>query len=317
MSSVQQRKNVSKKTTSVASPPQTSKTDKSAKYKTKPVTIPNQKAFTRVIFTTGIFIVVYFTAARDKSTNLALFKETLPLRELKVECSGRSFSSEELEKYPQCIPAFCGRFVTDSLVSESEQNHLLNLAKTVIDNYSDERSAAIFDLTSGALSKGENFINIYKVKEAQHIQKLEGFTAYKLVKAKILHAISQQFRIDPQTLYLTQPTFFSKMTNITAKSVHDEYWHEHVDKDTYESFHYTSLVYLTNFSKDFTGGRFIFIDTDDKGNNKTVVVEPKAGRVLGFTSGYENIHFVEKVTSGIRYALTVSFTCDRNLAIDF
>lgn len=34
-----------------------------------------------------------------------------------------------------------------------------------------------------------------------------------------------------------------------------------------------------------------------------------------FTSGSENIHFVERVKSGVRYALTVSFTCDKKYAI--
>ena len=34
-----------------------------------------------------------------------------------------------------------------------------------------------------------------------------------------------------------------------------------------------------------------------------------------FTSGAENVHLVEKVTSGTRYALTVSFTCDKEFAI--
>jgi len=40
------------------------------------------------------------------------------------------------------------------------------------------------------------------------------------------------------------------------------------------------------------------------------------GRVSMFTSGSENLHCVEKVTSGTRYALTVSFTCDQKHAID-
>ena len=29
-----------------------------------------------------------------------------------------------------------------------------------------------------------------------------------------------------------------------------------------------------------------------------------------FTSGGENLHYVEKVTQGTRYALTIAFTCD-------
>lgn len=44
-------------------------------------------------------------------------------------------------------------------------------------------------------------------------------------------------------------------------------------------------------------------------------VEPKMGRVLMFTSGAENEHFVERVSEGKRYALTVAFTCDPNKGI--
>lgn len=34
-----------------------------------------------------------------------------------------------------------------------------------------------------------------------------------------------------------------------------------------------------------------------------------------FTSGKENLHHIEPVKSGVRYALTVSFTCDKKFAI--
>ena len=86
----------------------------------------------------------------------------------------------------------------------------------------------------------------------------------------------------------------------------------HIDlQETYKSFHYTSLLYLNDFGKDFQGGRFIFVDKD----NVNSTVEPRKARVSMFTSGAENLHFVEKVTSGVRYALTVSFTCDQAHAI--
>uniref|UniRef100_A0A672LUJ1 Urotensin-2 receptor 2 n=1 Tax=Sinocyclocheilus grahami TaxID=75366 RepID=A0A672LUJ1_SINGR len=48
--------------------------------------------------------------------------------------------------------------------------------------------------------------------------------------------------------------------------------------------------------------------------NRTV--EPRAGRVSFFSSGSENLHHVEKVPWGTRYAITVSFTCDPDYAID-
>ncbi|PNI21505.1 OGFOD3 isoform 10, partial [Pan troglodytes] len=56
----------------------------------------------------------------------------------------------------------------------------------------------------------------------------------------------------------------------------DEYWHAHVDKVTYGSFDYTSLLYLSNYLEDFGGGRFVFME---EGANKTV--EPRAGEGFG------------------------------------
>jgi len=41
---------------------------------------------------------------------------------------------------------------------------------------------------------------------------------------------------------------------------------------TYGSFDYTSLLYLSDYGSDFTGGRFIFMDEN---GNRTV--EPRAG----------------------------------------
>lgn len=50
------------------------------------------------------------------------------------------------------------------------------------------------------------------------------------MKTNIQRAIAFQFGIDFNALYLTHPTFFSRLTNAPAKTVHDEYWHPHVDK---------------------------------------------------------------------------------------
>jgi hypothetical protein len=35
-------------------------------------------------------------------------------------------------------------------------------------------------------------------------------------------------------LYLTHPTFFSELTAVPPATLHDEYWHEHVDKVWYQ-----------------------------------------------------------------------------------
>lgn len=227
-----------------------------------------------------------------------------------VKCS-RDYE-EEQKLYPECIPKRCGRLVMDDVVSPAEANMLLRTAKSGLALGGSSGGASILDIHSGALSKDDKFINIYSI-----IDQAKGpvfteadFTNYRNVRQKIQYTIAKEFEIPPNKLYLTKPTFFSKMTSKPAKTVHDEYWHIHVDKETYGSFHYTSLLYLSTYGKDFNGGRFTFIN---KRSNSTV--EPKLGRLSFFTSGSENPHFVERVESGTRYAITVSFTCDPSKAI--
>ncbi|KAF7386953.1 hypothetical protein HZH66_011405 [Vespula vulgaris] len=176
---------------------------------------------------------------------------------------------------------------------------------------SSDGGVTILDLHSGALSKGSKFINIYELEGKDKIFNAADFAIYKVVKTKIQHAIAHNFGVDVDKIYLTKPTFFSQMNNVPAKTIHDEYWHPHIDKETYEYFHYTSLLYLNDFDRDFEGGKFMFINK----NNVNSTVEPRKGRVLMFTSGSENLHAVEKIRSGTRYALTISFTCNMNKAI--
>ena len=77
-------------------------------------------------------------------------------------------------------------------------------------------------------------------------------------------AISAHFGVSG--LYLTHPTFFSRINSAPAVTQHDEYWHVHVDKETYPGFHYTSLLYLTDSGLDFEGGDFVFVDGSDRTN---------------------------------------------------
>ena len=101
----------------------------------------------------------------------------------------------------------------------------------------------------------------------------ETVALYKSVKQRIKNKIISTFHLNTTDLYLTKPTFFSRITSNPAQTVHDEYWHRHVDRETYGSFHYTSLLYLTTYSVDFNGGRFVFVD----GNVTKQIIEPRLG----------------------------------------
>lgn len=233
------------------------------------VSFPYQRVWSRCVLILGVLLIVWYNNRHGKEVYLAKQKDVLVSRTQNVDCS--MDYRDELEKYPGCVPEKCGRVVTDKLVSTTEADVLLKLAKSGLDLAGSDGGASILDLHSGALSKGQGFINIYKQPEAKKIFNSVDSAIYKVVKTKIQHAVAHNFGIDINKIYLTKPTFFSRMTNKPAKTIHDEYWHPHIDKETYESFHYTSLLYLNDFSKDFEGGRFIYMDKNDV----NTTVEPR------------------------------------------
>lgn len=226
-----------------------------------------------------------------------------------VDCSE---DYENYKRYPGCTPLRCGRGVTDVVVTREEAQVLKRLAERGLSLAGSDGGASILDLHSGALSMGGQFVNIYRYfgEQVSEVFTQEDFQLYRDVRGRIQQVLAEVFGLEPSLVFLTKPTFFSRINSTTAKTQHDEYWHPHVDKVTYGSFDYTSLLYLSDYSSDFTGGRFIFMDAN---GNRTV--EPRAGRLSFFTSGSENLHRVEQVAWGTRYAITVSFTCDPAHAI--
>lgn len=286
--------------------------DKPLRYGRMP-RISKERIISRGVFIFGVIIYVWYTSRGGKLTSLAVQKEVLQQRGMAVDCD-QEFA-DEIAYFPGCVPKKCGRYVSDKIVTSSEAEALLKVAKKGIALGGSEGGASVLDLHSGALSYGKKFVNVYSMEESKKLFTPQDLNTYKLVKEKIKRQIAQIYQIDSDSLYLTHPTFFSKLNNRDPQTDHDEYWHPHIDKVTYESFHYTSLLYLSDHGIDFKGGRLVFIDgpmSKPKGN---VTVEPRKGRVTMFTSGAENVHFVEKVTSGDRYAITVSFTCDISKSI--
>ncbi|XP_012261753.2 2-oxoglutarate and iron-dependent oxygenase domain-containing protein 3-like [Athalia rosae] len=273
------------------------------------VTFPYQRVWSRCILILGVLFVVWYNSKNGKEVSLAQQKDVLLSRNQVLKCSD-DYKADE-DQFPNCTPQKCSRFVTDKLVSTTEIDVLLRMAKGGFAFGGSSGGASIFDLHSGALSKGSGIVNIHTLNGARDIFNNVDLSIYKAVRIKIQHAVAHNFGIDANSIYLTHPTFFSRLTSAPPKTIHDEYWHPHIDKETYKSFYYTTLVYLNDHGKDFTGGRFVFIDN----NNVNMTVEPRKGRVSIFTSGSENLHSVERVTSGMRYALTVSFTCNPEYAI--
>jgi hypothetical protein len=69
--------------------------------------------------------------------------------------------------------------VSDKLVSGSEADALLSIAKRGMALGGSQGGATILDLHSGALSQGKKFVNIYHLNGAKDVFKKTDFTFYK------------------------------------------------------------------------------------------------------------------------------------------
>jgi len=272
--------------------------------------VVSHKSVAKFVMLLGVVIFMVYTGRKENTHSIARVEEDISeKRKAQMQCAP-SYRKEIEAIDPVCLPAKCGRFVVDELISIEEAHKILGLAKKGLSKGGGSGGASILDLHSGALSHGEQFINIYSSHPS--LFTTADFLLYKSVKDKVKAAVAEHFNLDNEKLYLSHPTFFSELTGVPPVTPHDEYWHPHIDKETYPSFHYTSLLYLADYKKDFTGGRFMFMDQNKKANHS---IEPREGRVSAFTSGIENRHFVEPVSGGTRYALTMGFTCDKTKAI--
>ena len=217
--------------------------------------------------------------------------------------------------YPGCRPHTCGRLAIDNIVSPAEADILSSLLTAALNTTGGgSGGVSVLDLASGAVSRGSAFVDLYKVLSSSSSSGLsrEALDLYRDVVNRVKGVVAATFeakRKPKRKLFLSSPTFFSQFEGgVEPSTEHDEYWHTHIDTNVYPHFSYTGLVYLTDPDHDFQGGSFQFESGEP--------IEARKGRVLVFSSGPENPHHVEPVSSGIRRALTISFSCDPTHSIE-
>eukprot|EP00455_Lapot_gusevi_P002354 TRINITY_DN1092_c0_g1_i2.p1 TRINITY_DN1092_c0_g1~~TRINITY_DN1092_c0_g1_i2.p1 ORF type:complete len:289 (-),score=37.37 TRINITY_DN1092_c0_g1_i2:28-894(-) len=248
--------------------------------------------------------------------------ESGAVRVVNITCA----PNEDLTFVTGCSTRHCSRFVIPDFVDAASVRQLIRLVDTAFSipisgsKAGGSGPVSIVDFQSGALSYGQNFVDLYRIASSGKGEpnfprfNQSDFALYQNIKERIQEAIKQHYGLEK--LWFTSPTFFSRITgDRPAQTKNDEYWHNHIDRIAYPSFYYTGLLYLTDGGQDFEGGRFLFVDSD--GTQTTEIpLQPRAGMLSVFTSGDENVHRVEQVTKGVRYALTIAFTCDETKHVD-
>ncbi|CAM9723080.1 unnamed protein product [Chrysoparadoxa australica] len=203
----------------------------------------------------------------------------------------------------------CGRVLIHSFVEPTVVDGLLEIAKKGMmgTKESAHGGPTILDINSGyrldaggVVNINEGDITVFTPQEYE----LYGNTV-ESIRQKLQDLFGAEF------LYFTAPTFITRIVGNQQwmpKTIHDEYWHHHVDKNNTSHYDYSGLLYLSDYGTEFTGGKFAFQQADTE--PVEMIIKPARGALLAFTAGMENPHQVRKVTSGTRYVLSLWFTCD-------
>jgi len=213
----------------------------------------------------------------------------------------------DIKLSPKCITQTCARHVTDGLFTESDIERLHLIVEKGMSQRPSLGGPTILDINTGYVRDTMGLENLFSRKD--DLYSVEDFEHYGSVIMKLKNAVMKDFEIND--LYFTAPTFITRLDGNTSwnpEGDHDEYWHPHVDRNNTPHYHYSGLLYMSTYEEDFEGGLLHFLSPDLSTVEQTV--EPKAGRVVIFTSGQENPHHVDRVTSGQRYVLAFWFTCN-------
>lgn len=138
------------------------------------------KVWTWTVMVTAMSVIVFFLMNRTKEKTFARHKETIPLRTHYFDCSAAYLA--EVESFPKCLPKQCGRFVMDSLLGSEEIDQLLELAEAGFELGGGSGGASILDLHSGALSRGKEFVNVYKLPKSENLNRPANFAVYQVIR---------------------------------------------------------------------------------------------------------------------------------------
>jgi len=242
-----------------------------------------------------------------------------------VDCSN-VYKNQNFQ--PDCSPSICGRFVIDDIFTAAEISSLRYFAEsaTMIAG-GGSGPVSIIELHSSTVSYGSEFLSLQKLAEshketAEKLAKIyteKNLKYYHHVRIKVKKAIAEKFNIQENKLLLSSPSFFTRTTAAEPVNPIDNYFNRHSDTNQFPEFSYSAWVYLNTFNDEFTGGELVFDSFDEEYGTGALLyeqaVEPKAGRLLIFSSGTENPHHDDIVTTGVKLTFTLGFTCDRNAAL--
>ena len=127
-----------------------------------------------------------------------------------------------------------------------------------------------------------------------------------------MSALKREFSLLGKNLYLSGAILTELSAhfdmNLNNPNQRQHYTDFHVDRANVAAYHWSALLYLDSYGLDFTGAELEFADPTTSGDR--IIIQPRVGRLLLFTSGHENLHRVRPLSYGRRRVLAVWFSCN-------
>eukprot|EP00435_Cladocopium_sp_Y103_P031229 s325_g7.t2 len=206
----------------------------------------------------------------------------------------------------------CARFLSDAAIPM--EHELKSMLSWLISEAwgAGTGPPSVVDLHGETISYKEQFVNLTELmnfKSLKFTQKQ--VEAYTSVRRLLRLQVADLFGLEAEHLQHDM-TFFSHINGSkTARTLHDDSRQDWPSTGNMQEPSH-SIASSRSIGIDFHGGEFVF---EAQGTLAPAAVEPKAGRIVAFSSDAENPHKVLKVTQGIRMALTAAFTCSTEKAL--
>ena len=167
------------------------------------------------------------------------------------------------------------------------------------------------------------------------LEKVSAATIIQFVRLveRVRRTIAYEYGLDLSTILPLQAysrKYVAGMTQQGGGGGEGDHVTLHTDEATHDGYHYSCVIYLSSSGIDFEGGAFVFNDpakneeeaaktareVEDMSLEEQIrrsgrtldPINPMKGNAVIFSSGWENMHEVETITSGIRYVVPCFFT---------
>mmetsp|Transcript_108308 Transcript_108308/g.316841 ORF Transcript_108308/g.316841 Transcript_108308/m.316841 type:complete len:425 (-) Transcript_108308:68-1342(-) len=190
-----------------------------------------------------------------------------------------------------CSEEQCSLVVIDDVLSPGEAEELVSHGDAVA-----EKLAAAPQADDGPGKKRKVDIDLHL--SAQHGQG-EAHVSFLYALERLRRMIALAADVPVSWVHFASH-FLSRVVPAGSSEAEEHKHTVHCDESSFPRFHHSAVLWLTPQDHD-TGGEVEFYDADQQVWRRTV--QPAQGRVVLFTSGWENIHRVTPLKRGRRWSL--------------